>query len=287
LITHDLSFARALCDRIAVMYCGQIVEISFAKMFFEAPLHPYVQALFESLPDRGLKNIPGEAPSMINPPGGCRFHPRWKIYDSATELMRIHNLSKNGPEEKKRVLELLEVAGLKEEHLDRYPHELSGGELQRVMIARAISPGPEFIVADEPTSMLDVSIQAQILNLLLNLQERFGVAYLFITHDLEIARRMSNRIAMIFAGQIIEVAEAEELFRNPLHPYTRSLLKSTDLFNNQNGFICKESGIYTRQGCKYYFCCRQKNTRCREELPQLAEVSKKHRVRCFHLLGVS
>ncbi|RJQ29308.1 MAG: ABC transporter ATP-binding protein [Peptococcaceae bacterium] len=208
--------------------------------------------------------------------------PRWKIYDSLVELMRIHGLNKNRPEEREKVFESLELVGLKEEHLDRYPHELSGGELQRVMIARALSLSPKFIVADEPTSMLDVSVQAQILNLLLNLQERFGVAFLFITHDLKVAGRMCNRTAVMYAGQIIEEAETAELRRNPLHPYTKSLFESSDLSGVPEGFSGKEPGISARQECGYYSRCRRRYAPCRDELPPLAEASKKHLVRCFY-----
>jgi len=209
--------------------------------------------------------------------------PRWKIYDSMAELMRIHGLNKNRPEEREKVFGLLELVGLKEEHLDRYPHELSGGELQRVMIARALSLSPKFIVADEPTSMLDVSVQAQILNLLLNLQERFGVAFLFITHDLKVAGRMSNRMAVMHAGQIIEEAEAEELHRNPLHPYTKSLFESINLSGEPDGFSGEGPGISARRGCGYYSRCRRRNSRCREGLPPLMEASEKHLVRCLYV----
>lgn len=207
--------------------------------------------------------------------------PRWKIFDSIAELMRIHNFVKNRQEEREKVFELLEIVGLKEEHLDRYPHELSGGELQRVMIARVLSLNPKFIVADEPTSMLDVSVQAQILNLLMDLQKRLGVSYLLITHDLEVAKRVSDFIAVIYAGQIVELAKADELFYNPLHPYTKSLIKSTDLLSNTTGFTMKDFDISAQEGCKYYDRCLQRNDRCKEELPQFIEVNKKHRVRCL------
>ncbi|NHM26588.1 ABC transporter ATP-binding protein [Desulfofundulus sp. TPOSR] len=207
--------------------------------------------------------------------------PRWKIYDSIAELMRIHHVVKNREEEREKVFELLEMVGLKEEHLDRYPHELSGGELQRVVIARALSLNPKFIVADEPTSMLDVSVQAQILNLLMDLQKRFGVSYLFITHDLEVARRVSDYIAIIYAGQIIEMAEAGELFRSPVHPYTQSLLESTDLSGSPAVFSMDDCDNSTAEGCKYYTRCRQRKDHCKEQAPGFLEVNRKHRVRCL------
>jgi len=207
--------------------------------------------------------------------------PRWKIYDSIAELMRIHHAVKNREEEREKVFELLEIVSLKKEHLDRYPHELSGGELQRVVIARVLSLNPKFIVADEPTSMLDVSVQAQILNLLMDLQKRFGVSYLFITHDLEVARRVSDYIAIIYAGQIIEMAEAGELFRSPVHPYTQSLLESTDLSGSPTAFSMDDDGNSTREGCRYYTRCRQRKDHCKEQAPGFLEVNRKHRVRCL------
>lgn len=207
--------------------------------------------------------------------------PRWKIYDSIAELMRIHHVVKNREEEREKVFELLEIVSLKEEHLDRYPHELSGGELQRVVIARVLSLNPKFVVADEPTSMLDVSVQAQILNLLMDLQKRFGVSYLFITHDLEVARRVSDYLAIIYAGQIIEMAEAGELFRSPVHPYTQSLLESTGLSGSPAAFSMDDDGNSTREGCRYYARCRQRKDRCKEQSPVFLEVNRKHRVRCL------
>jgi len=152
------------------------------------------------------------------------LNPRWKIYDSIAEPIRIHRLAPSRPRERNKVFELLDIVGLKEEHLERYPHELSGGELQRVIIARVLSLRPRFIVADEPTSMLDVSVQAQILNLLMDLQQKFAVSYLFITHDLEVARIVSDQIAIMHAGRIVELADTETIFARPAHPRTKSYL---------------------------------------------------------------
>ncbi len=227
-----------------------------------------------------LRELRGEMQLIPQHPEAA-LDPRWKIRDSIAELMRTHSLVSNRDEEREKILELLGVVGLKEEHLERYPHELSGGELQRVMIARALSLNPRFIVADEPTSMLDVSVQAQILNLLIDLQDRFGVSYLFITHDLEVARRMSDRIAIMYSGQIVEVADTVELFHNPLHPYTKVLLESTDLSDSSAGFVSIRANSTTREGCKYYAHCPLRNARCRREPPKLVEVNRGHWVRCF------
>lgn len=137
--------------------------------------------------------------------------PRWKIYDSIAEPLRIHKLVESKEKEQNRVYELAELIGLKEEHLNRYPHEVSGGELQRAVIARALALNPEFIVCDEPTSMLDVSTQASIVRLLLKLQRLFDITYLFITHDLELARVVADRIAIMKDGKIVKVVKSEQL----------------------------------------------------------------------------
>jgi peptide/nickel transport system ATP-binding protein len=151
--------------------------------------------------------------------------PRWRIYDSVAEPLRIHKLVEDREEEKSRVLELIDAVGLKEEHLDRYPHELSGGELQRAVIARALSLQPKFIVCDEPTSMLDISTQASIVRLLMDLQREFNIAYLFITHDLELAGVIADRIAVMHDGKIVEEGEPKKILENPEHPYTKKLVE--------------------------------------------------------------
>lgn len=207
--------------------------------------------------------------------------PRWKIYDSIAEPMRIHHVVKNRENEREKVFKLLEIVGLREEHLDRYSHELSGGELQRAVIARVLSLNPKFIVADEPTSMLDVSVQAQILNLLMDLQKKIGVSFLFITHDLEVARRVSDYIAIMYAGQIIEMAEADELYRSPVHPYTQSLIELIDLSSNPVAFNMDDCDISIREGCRYYARCRQRKGRCKEESPGFIDVNRNHHVRCL------
>jgi peptide/nickel transport system ATP-binding protein len=209
--------------------------------------------------------------------------PRWKIFDSVAEPLRIHRLVQDRQEELAKVFELLEIVGLKEEHLGRYPHELSGGELQRVMIARVLSVSPKFIVADEPTSMLDVSVQAQILNLLMDLQKRFKVSYLFITHDLEVARRVSDQIAIMYAGQIVELAKTEDIFNNPLHPCTKHYLKATDLSGTQTAYNTLAINNTSREGCKYLSRCMLKEDCCLQIPPDLIDVGGEHRVRCHYL----
>ncbi|WP_019412730.1 ABC transporter ATP-binding protein [Paenisporosarcina sp. TG20] len=157
------------------------------------------------------------------------LNPRMKVMDIIAEGLDIHALTKTAKERKDRVHELLETVGLSKEHANRYPHEFSGGQRQRLGIARALAVDPEFIIADEPISALDVSIQAQVVNLLKELQEEKGLTYLFIAHDLSMVKYISDRIGVMFFGKLVELAPAEELYKNPLHPYTQSLLSAIPL----------------------------------------------------------
>lgn len=154
------------------------------------------------------------------------LNPRKKVLDIIGEALDIHGLAKSNEQRKQRVEELLELVGLKKEHANRYPHEFSGGQRQRIGIARALAVEPKFIVCDEPLSALDVSIQKQIVDLLKDLQHRLGLTYLFIAHDLSMVKHISDRVAVMYGGKIVELAESEELYSNPQHPYTKSLLKS-------------------------------------------------------------
>jgi len=157
------------------------------------------------------------------------LNPRMKVMDIIAEGLDIHALTKSPKEREARVHELLETVGLNKEHANRYPHEFSGGQRQRLGIARALAVDPEFIIADEPISALDVSIQAQVVNLLKELQEEKGLTYLFIAHDLSMVKYISDRIGVMYYGKLVELAPAEELYKNPLHPYTQSLLSAIPL----------------------------------------------------------
>ena len=157
------------------------------------------------------------------------LNPRMKVMDIIAEGLDIHGLVKNGSERKKRVYELLETVGLSKEHANRYPHEFSGGQRQRLGIARALAVDPEFIIADEPISALDVSIQAQVVNLLKELQEEKGLTYLFIAHDLSMVKYISDRIGVMYFGKLVELAPAEDLYAHAMHPYTQSLLSAIPL----------------------------------------------------------
>lgn len=213
------------------------------------------------------------------------LNPRMRIYESLTEPMRIQKLVINRNEEKERVYDLLDQVGLYEEHLTRYPHELSGGQIQRVVLARILSLHPEFIVADEPTSMLDVSVQAQVLNIFKEIQKKYNIAYLFISHDLEIIRCMSDRIAVMYRGRIVEIGSAGDVYENPRHPYTSLLVDAFSSFNNK---IHKPSGVqvanpgHLPEGCVYAPYCSRASDVCNKK-PDFKEVAKEHYVACWHV----
>ncbi|WP_456328746.1 ABC transporter ATP-binding protein [Archaeoglobus sp.] len=198
--------------------------------------------------------------------------PRWRIYDSIIEPLKIHNRV-NKSEEKEIVCKLIEMVGLQEEHLSRYPHELSGGELQRAVIARAIALNPKFIVCDEPTSMLDPSVQASIVNLLLNLQKKLGLTYLFITHDLELARVISGRTAVMYCGQTVE--EGKGILEKPLHPYTKMLVNPLDIDIE----LKHDTQAGNQVGCKFYHLCPERSNECLKR-PEFVK-SNGRTVRCW------
>ena len=211
------------------------------------------------------------------------LNPRWTIKNSILEPLKIHKLiNKNDGMEK--LEELIETVGLKKEHLSRYPHELSGGELQRAVIARAISLKPKFIVCDEPTSMLDVSVQASIINLLLNLQKKYNLSYLFITHDLEIANIVGQRFAVMYGGQILE--EGNKIMDIPLHPYTELLVKSLTMdedIESINELLDKTETKKSnnKSACKYYHLCPYHDEKCLKGAPPVVEIDDNRKVRCF------
>lgn len=211
--------------------------------------------------------------------------PRMPVDEIVGEGLTVHRLAK-GKEKTERVAELLEMVGLGREHIGRYPHEFSGGQRQRIGIARALAVGPEFLIADEPVSALDVSIQAQIINLFADLQDQLGLTYLFIAHDLRVVKHISNRVAVMYLGQIVEVAESDELYRNALHPYTQALLSAIPEIDTrsktQRVFLEGDppSPIQIPAGCRFHTRCPKRFDRCDREEPVLREVSPGHWVSC-------
>lgn len=176
------------------------------------------------LNDKQLKPYRKSVQSIFQDPYSS-LNPGLNVYELISEPMDIHGMAK-GEARKQEILQLLERVGLKSEHLYRYPHEFSGGQRQRISIARALSTKPKFIICDEPISALDVSVQAQVVNMLEDLQAEFGLTYLFIAHDLSMVRHISDRIGVIYGGRIVEIASSDELYENPLHPYTKALLSA-------------------------------------------------------------
>ncbi|MFQ5532474.1 MAG: ABC transporter ATP-binding protein [Candidatus Methylomirabilales bacterium] len=213
------------------------------------------------------------------------LNPRMPVEEIVGEGLTIHHLAR-GKERKDRVAELLEMVGLGREHMGRYPHEFSGGQRQRIGIARALAVEPELLIADEPVSALDVSIQAQVINLFESLRKELGLTYLFIAHDLRVVKHMSDRVAVMYLGQIVELANSEELYRNPLHPYTQALLSAIPVADPQTKRqrITLEgdppSPIQVPSGCRFHPRCPKRFDRCDIEEPVLREVSSGHWVSC-------
>ncbi len=220
------------------------------------------------------------------------LNPRMTVGDIIGEPIDIHNLAKNKEERRDRINYLLDQVGLNSEHATRYPHEFSGGQRQRIGIARALAVQPEFIVCDEPVSALDVSIQAQIINMLEKLQHEMGLTYLFIAHDLAVVKHISQRIGVMYLGKIVELTNTRLLHENPAHPYTRALLSAIPVFdpkiNKERRRIILEGEIPNPlnppKGCVFSTRCAYAQDICREQGPNLVEVSEGHYVAC-HFAG--
>ncbi|HLG49828.1 MAG TPA: ABC transporter ATP-binding protein [Reyranella sp.] len=216
------------------------------------------------------------------------LNPRMKVGDIIAEPIRVHGLERDPRRRRDRVRDLLSVCGLDPKFVDRYPHEMSGGQRQRVGIARALAMDPEFIVCDEAVSALDVSIQAQVVNLLEDLRERFRLTYLFIAHDLSVVRHLCQRVAVMYLGRIVEMAESDELFDNPMHPYTQALLSAVPVpdprveagrqFRPARGEI--PSPINPPSGCVFHPRCPMAVENCRKARPTLRGMRPGHWVAC-------
>ena len=221
------------------------------------------------------------------------LNPRMTCGNIIGEPLTIHKITSGKGEYRDRVAELLITVGLNPYMADRYPHEFSGGQRQRIGIARALAVNPTFIVCDEPVSALDVSIQAQVINLLEELQDRLGLTYLFIAHDLSVVRHISERVAVMYLGHVVEVANRQELYDNPLHPYTQALLSAIPIpdpvaeATRERMVITGEmpSPMNPPEGCVFHTRCPIMIEECKAEMPELKEVSKDHWVACIRAEG--
>jgi oligopeptide/dipeptide ABC transporter ATP-binding protein len=213
------------------------------------------------------------------------LNPRMTVEEILSEPIEVHRLAGNRDEKMSKIYRLLDLCGLRRESLQRYPHEFSGGQRQRICIARALAVEPEFIVCDEPVSALDVSIQAQIINLLQDLQKELKLTYLFIAHDLKVVEHISNRVAVMYLGRIVEVAPAEELYANPRHPYSQALLSAIpipDPSRRKNRIMLKgdvPSPLHPPKGCHFHPRCQKAVDRCVQSYPDETQ-NGEHRFRC-------
>ena len=219
------------------------------------------------------------------------LNPRMTVSDIVGEPLDVHKLYNSKQEREERILELMGYVGLNSEHASRYAHEFSGGQRQRIGIARALAVNPEFIVCDEPVSALDVSIQAQVINMFDDLQDKLGLTYLFIAHDLLVVRHISDRIAVMYLGKMVELADADEIYNHPLHPYSQSLLSAVPLPDpkaaraNQRIALTGDipSPLNAPSGCPFRTRCRYATEICAQAMPAFEEVAPGHFVACHHV----
>ena len=217
--------------------------------------------------------------------------PRMTVGDIVGEAIDIHNLAPSKEERHKKIVSLLECVGLNSEHANRYPHEFSGGQRQRVGIARALAVDPQFIVCDEPISALDVSIQAQVVNMFEDLQQEMGLTYLFIAHDLSVVKHISNRIGVMYLGKLVELADSNELIFHSVHPYTQSLISAIPIADPKVARASKRivlegdvpSPLTPPSGCRFRTRCPYATERCAQEVPAWREVDKGHYAACHNI----
>ncbi|MDZ7794504.1 MAG: dipeptide ABC transporter ATP-binding protein [Spirochaetia bacterium] len=214
------------------------------------------------------------------------LNPTWKVGSIIAEAYNVHHIG-TAKERREKVVALMDRVGLRKEYYDRYPHEFSGGQRQRIGIARSLALNPGFVVADEPVSALDVSIQAQVLNLLKELQEEFGLTYLFISHDLSVVKHLCDRIAVMYLGKIVEIAPTDQLFARTSHPYTQMLLKAIPFPDPDRRLELSAlegevpSPINPPSGCRFHTRCPHVMEKCKQDIPQMVKIESGHEVACY------
>jgi oligopeptide transport system ATP-binding protein len=260
-----------------------LIEPTSGEVFFE---EENVVEKFKSANIREKLRLRRKMQLIFQNPYGS-LDPRMTVFDIISEPFIIHkHVSKT--RWKERVYELLGLVGLEEYHAERYPHEFSGGQRQRICIARALAVEPEFLIADEPVSSLDVSIRAQILNLLGELQKRIGLTYLYISHDLSSVRQISHRVAVMYLGEIVELADTDHLFDESLHPYTKALIQAIPIPDPKSRTMKiilpgeVPSPIYPPSGCRFHPRCNYATQTCKENTPVFEEAEPGHLVACHH-----
>ena len=242
----------------------------------------------ELVTDKNIHSLRKEMQMVFQDPYSS-LNPRMTVEDIIGEPLDIHKLYTSKEERHDKIMHLMELVGLNAEHATRYAHEFSGGQRQRIGIARALAVDPKFIVCDEPVSALDVSIQAQVINMFEELQEKLGVAYLFIAHDLLVVHHISKRIAVMYLGRIVEIADADELNEHPIHPYTLSLLSAVPVPDPKTARESKRivlegdipSPLHMPSGCPFRTRCRFATERCAKECPGLTDRGNGHMVACW------
>ena len=243
----------------------------------------------EQVTDKNISEMRKKMQMVFQDPYSS-LDPRMTVEDIIGEPLDVHKLYSNRKERREKILELMSYVGLNSEHATRYAHEFSGGQRQRIGIARALAVDPKFIVCDEPVSALDVSIQAQVINMFEELQAKLGVAYLFIAHDLLVVHHISDRIAVMYLGKIVEMADADELNNNPLHPYTQSLLSAVpipdpEIARSRQRIMLEgdvPSPLNMPTGCPFRTRCRYATEQCAMECPELTDRGNGHMSACFN-----
>jgi oligopeptide transport system ATP-binding protein len=268
------------CGKTTLGRCVlQITKPTSGEIFFQG----------QKLEHKGMKDYRKKMQIVFQDPYAS-LDPRKTVADIIGEGLDIHKMFKNKVKRRERILELMDLVGLNKKFYNRYPHEFSGGQRQRIGIARAVAVSPEFIVCDEPVSALDVSIQAQVINMLEKLQNEYGLTYLFIAHDLAVVKHISDRIGVLYLGHLVEIAESEELCDNPRHPYTQMLLSAVPIADPDESERRQRekpegeipSPINPPSGCPFRTRCKYVTGICSEKFPEFTEVSPGHMVACFH-----